>query len=160
MRISSGPSRGASDRAHARGRGEHLFEARRIVYALVLGLAALVGPLSVVAFAHLSGSSDGSVRALGFVALIAADIALVFASRGRLRRRTSTDRNPATRWMLLAVAAVVVTIVAVPWFRGLFQLTATDARWLAAAALVGAAPVFVVAWLVPEMAGRSSHAPA
>ena len=141
-----------------RGRREHLFEARRIAYALVLGLAALVGPLSVVAYAHLSGSSDGSVRALGFVALIAADLALVFASRGRLRRRTSTGRNLATRWMLLAVVAVVVTIVAIPWLRGLFQLAATDARWLAAAALAGAGPVFAVAWLVPEVARRRSHA--
>jgi hypothetical protein len=41
-----------------------------------------------------------------------------------------------------------------------FQLAATDARWLAAAALVGAAPVFAVAWLAPAVARRNADAPA
>jgi len=148
------PAKGVMTRP-PRGRHEHLFEARRIMYALVLGLAALLGPLGVVAFAQLSGSSDGATRTLGFVALIAADLALVFASRGLAGRSAASGRNPATAWMVVAVVCVLVVILGVPWVRALFQLALVDARWMAATAVVGAGPVLAVGWIAARLVSAS-----
>jgi P-type Ca2+ transporter type 2C len=122
-----------------RGRGEHLFEVRRVAFALVLGISALLGPFAVVAWAHLGGSSEGMVRTLGFVALIAADLSLVVAWRG--------THNPAARWMVLAVTAVVTATIAIPALRSLFAFAAVDLRWLAVAVLAGAVPVLALALL-------------
>lgn len=126
-----------------RRRDEHLFEARGVGYAIALGLAALAGPLALVVYAGSDGWSDDELRALGFVALVAADLSLVFALRWGRR----SGRNPAARWMSLGVALVLVLVLVVPWLRDLFQLAWLDAGWLAMAAAIGAAPVLVVGWL-------------
>jgi P-type Ca2+ transporter type 2C len=120
-----------------RGRSEHLFEMRRVAFALVLGLAALVGPLAVVACAHLGGSSEELVRTLGFVALIAADLSLVVAWRG--------THHQAARWMMLAVTVVVTATIAIPVLRTLFGFAAVDIRWLVLGVLAGATPVLGLA---------------
>ena len=141
-----------------RGRRERLFETRRLAYSVALGLAALAGPLAVAAFAYGRGWNDSVVRAVGFVALIAADLALaVVIARGGLRQRSRRDRNPATRWMLLAVTLVLVTILGVPWLRDLFQLATGDVRWLVLAALVGAAPVLALGF--PRRVARPEEHP-
>ena len=129
-------------RRRPRGRGEHLFESRRVMFAIVLGLAALVGPFAIVAFAHLTGSADAIVRTLGFVALIAADLALVVATRARTQRQR--ERNPAILWMVLAVTVLVAITLAVPWARTLFLFAELDLRWIAMAAIVGAVPVLAL----------------
>lgn len=53
-----------------RGRGQHLFDRRSVVFAIVLGVAAVIGPFTIVGLAPLSGAADAEVRTLGFVALI------------------------------------------------------------------------------------------
>jgi Ca2+-transporting ATPase len=133
-------------RRRPRGRGEHLFEARRIAFALVLGAAAFVGPLATVAYLHLAGASEDAVRALGFVALIAGNVALVIATRGALRR--SGAHNPAFPWMVIAVAVTLAVILAVPWMRGLFQMSLPQPHLLVTAVLAGAGPVLAIAALV------------
>jgi Ca2+-transporting ATPase len=134
-----------------RRRAEHLFERRRVAFALLLGVAALVGPLAIVAATHLTGGADSLVRTLGFASLIAADLALVAASRGKATR---SERNPATRWMVAIVGVVVATTLVVPWLRGLFAFAQTDVRWLALAVLAGAVPVLAVG-LIVELTARS-----
>jgi Ca2+-transporting ATPase len=129
-----------------RGRGEHLFETRGVVFAVVLGLGAFLGPFTVVAFAHLSGAGDALVRTLGFAALITADLALVAASRGTPRRGDRAERNPATRWMTATVGGVVALVLVVPWLRRLFAfaVATADVPWLAVAVLAGGLPVLVI----------------
>jgi Ca2+-transporting ATPase len=137
-----------------RGRGEHLFEARRVGYAAVLGLAALAGPLAIVAIAQLGGSAPGVVRALGFATLIAADVALVLAVRGRFHLR---ETNRGVRWMVPAVAGVVATIFAVPFLRRLFGFDAVEWQSLAGAVLVGALPVLGLGWLAASRADARGY---
>jgi P-type Ca2+ transporter type 2C len=121
-----------------RGRAEHLFEPRRVARAAALGLAALAGPLAVVAIAQLGGAAAGTLRALGFAALIAADLALVFAARGQWHLR---DPNRGVRWMVPAVAGVVALTLAVPAARALFGFDLAMPSALLGAVLVGALPV-------------------
>lgn len=146
-----------------RGRADHLFEPRRIGTAIVLGLAALAGPLAVMATAEHVGCAPAMVRTLGFVALIAADLSLVFAVRGR-GRRADAERNPSLRWMVGIVGLLTAATVLVPPLAGLFGF-ASDARgWIAAAAAIGAGGVLLVARLAlhrrhdePVVVGEPAH---
>ncbi|HEU0035611.1 MAG TPA: cation-translocating P-type ATPase [Kofleriaceae bacterium] len=122
-----------------RGRREHLFEARRIVAAVLLGIAALGGPLATLAVTHQLGLAAGASRTLAFTALIAADLALVIAARGRLRNHGA--RNPATPWLFAAVSALVAATVVVPPVRRLFGFAAVAPLWLVVAVLAGVVPV-------------------
>ena len=143
-----------------RGRGEHLFEARRVGFAVVLGLGALVGPFAVVAFAHLRGADDALVRTLGFVALITADLALVAASRGARSRGGRAERNPALRWMTAIVGGVVALVIAVPWLRRLFAFAfaTADVPWLAVAVVAGGLPVLALAVVGSRRVGQPRRA--
>jgi Cation transporting ATPase, C-terminus len=95
------------------------------------------------------------VRTVGFVALIAADLALVFATRGRQHRRPPAERNPAVRWMVLGVFAVLALILVLPWLRNLFAFAAVAPALIVLAAAAGALPV-LIAW---RAAGTGSPVP-
>lgn len=133
-----------------RGRGEHLFRASQVAFAVALGAAALAGPIAVLSYARFAGIADAAMRTLGFISLIGADLALVMASRGRPRRGKAAERNAAVRWMVGAVVAVIAAIVAIPAARSLFSFAAVDVRWLAAAGLAGTAPVIALSFLRPR----------
>ncbi|MGE0395309.1 MAG: cation-translocating P-type ATPase [Kofleriaceae bacterium] len=130
-----------------RGRREHLFEVRRLVWAMVLGLAALAGPLGVLAWSTHAGDAAEVTRMLGFAALIAADVALVMAARGR-----SSRGNPATTWMLVILAALWLVTIAVPPVRALFGFGLATLPVVGAALVAGALPVMLVA-----VASRRGH---
>ncbi len=138
------PARDVMNR-RPRGRADRLFEARRVAFALVLGVGALVGPLVVVAVSHATEHLDAVVRTLGFTALIAADLALVFATRGASMRRTRSEQNPATPWMLVAVGALWLLAVAIEPLRALFSFGAANVLAVAAAILAGVVPVLALA---------------
>ena len=144
-----------------RGHAEHLFEARRVLRALLLGIGAFVGPFVVLAVAHGAGAPGGAVSSLAFAALIAANLALVAASRARPWWRRRAVRNPAARWMVAIVGALVATTFAVPWLRDLFRFATVEPRWLAGAVLAGALPVLALAVVVPagEIRGRAVVVP-
>jgi hypothetical protein len=55
--------------------------------------------------------------------------------------------------MMVAVTAVLATIVAIPWLRGLFLFSAIEVPRMALAALAGAIPVLAVMLL--RSAGES-----
>jgi Ca2+-transporting ATPase len=144
-----------------RGHAEHLFEARRVLRAVLLGIGAFVGPFVVLAVAHGAGAPGGAVSSLAFAALIAANLALVAASRARPWWRRQAERNPAARWMVAIVGALVATTFAVPWLRDLFRFATVEPRWLAGAVLAGALPVLALAVVVPagEIRGRAVVVP-
>jgi Ca2+-transporting ATPase len=137
-----------------RGRAEHLFETRRILRAVLLGVGALAGPLAVLAIAHGEGATGATVRTLAFAALIAANLALVVASRGRPHRRRAAERNPAMPWMVVVVGVLAAAVLVVPGPRELFSFSTVELHWLAAAVLAGALPVLGLSFLSP--AGPSS----
>jgi Ca2+-transporting ATPase len=124
-----------------RRRDDHLFALRRVWRAVLVGVAALAGPLAIAAVTRGAGAPDAVVRAAAFVALIAADLALVAAIRGR-----SGARNPATRWMVAIVGALVLATIAVPPVRDLFRFAALEPGWLVIAVAAGALPVLATRW--------------
>ncbi len=121
-----------------RGRSERLFAARQVAISAVRGLVALAGPGTVAAIAQLRGAPPETVRALGFAALIAADVALVVAAGAR---------NRAVAWITAAILAVMAVIFAVPAVRALFGFGALTLPQLGLAALA-AVPVLATAnWI-------------
>jgi drug/metabolite transporter (DMT)-like permease len=101
----------------------------------------------VLAVAQRSGDPDPVVRALGFAALIAADLALVIATRGRPRHPTST-RNRAAGWMFGIVGALLGAAILIPPLRTLFGFGLPGAESFAAAILAGGLPVLAVGRIV------------
>ncbi len=98
-----------------RGRGEHLFDRRRLTYGLVLGLLGITVPLAVAAGAQFMGAAETTMRMLSFTALVAVALGLVIATRLPAR-----ERNPGIRWMLPIVGALWLVTVTVPPIRALF----------------------------------------
>lgn len=135
------PAAGVMDRA-PRGWQEHLFGVHRVVYAVAIGAAALVGPLTAVAVAQLAGAAPAIVRTVGFVALIAADVALVLGVLGRLRLR---ELNPGIRWMVPAVAGLLALALVIPFLRELFGFVLVGPGLLAGAVIAGVVPIALVA---------------
>lgn len=133
-----------------RGRSEHLFAARRVVFAVGLGTAALIGPVAAILYGSAAGLSDAAIRTLAFMALIAADLALVIAARGGSRRQRCTERNAGLRWMVVAVCTTVAAIIGVPWLRSLFGFAPIHGVWLVMAVLAGALPVVAVSLVQPR----------
>jgi Ca2+-transporting ATPase len=141
-----------------RRQSDHLFDRRRLSVAVILGLAAVAGPLALVAFTTAGAATDATVRALAFVAVVAAQLALVWASRDRVRLHGRAPRNPATRYLVPIVTALTSIALLVPWLRGLLGFALLDARVLVVAAACGVVPVVLVgalATLRPHTEGGS-----
>jgi Ca2+-transporting ATPase len=143
------PARDVMER-NPRGRRERLFEARRIVFGLLLGLVALAGPLVVIAWMNMAGEGAAHTRTLGFVALIAADLALVIATRGVFLG----GNNPATPWMLGIVVALLGAALGIAPVRALFGFAIADAGMIAVALAAGAVPVLAVGFAASRIARR------
>ena len=140
-----------------RGRAEHLFDTRRVAFAIALGVASLLGPLGLVAVLHLGGLESALVRTAGFIALIAADLLLVMVTVSGGQWRDAT-RNRALRWMVPVVAGVLAMTIAVPPLRGLFGFAPIAMQWIALAVLAGIVPVATAALANPAGRTRPSAA--
>ena len=123
-----------------RGRNEHLFGSRRVVGAVVMGIVALAGPLATVAYAQATAMADGETRALAFIALLAADLALVIATLGHFQLR---ERNIGVRWLVPIVMGVAVAILGIPGLRTLFAFAPVALVDVALGIAAGAVPVLV-----------------
>jgi P-type Ca2+ transporter type 2C len=124
--------------------GTPLLGARRMTMSLVQGALALGAALGVVAWGHAVHLAAGSVRALGFVALIAGNLAILAASRaGDAPFWRSRARNRAALALGAAAATLAAIALAVPALRALFGFAPAGAGALATAALAGAAPVLL-----------------
>jgi Ca2+-transporting ATPase len=109
---------------------------------LLLGAAALAAVLLGYGWA-LANFSPGQARAFGFCALVAADIALIFASRSPTRTIVQVVRTPNhTAWLFVAatVAALLATVyLPVAAARFYFDALAPEQLLLAAGLGLGAA---------------------
>ena len=127
-----------------RGRSEHLFEARRVGRAVALGVAALFGPLAVVAYCVEAGSPAETLRTLWLRCARRRATRAGARLRGLASPSHANQRNPATAWLPLAVGAVLLMTIVIPPLRRLFHFALVDWPTFGLAAAIGAAPVFVL----------------
>ncbi|APV52079.1 hypothetical protein BWI17_21860 [Betaproteobacteria bacterium GR16-43] len=125
---------------------QRLFGLRTVALGLALGASVFAAIAAVYGVALAGGVPEGESRALAFAALVAGDIALVFANRsdhlGFVER--FTRRNPALWWMVGLTGAALLLSIHVPPVAEVFRFAPPSPGALAAALAAGFASVL---WL-------------
>ena len=123
-----------------------LFDARMLGLSLLVGATLLAAVFALYAWAIGSGRADGEVRAMTFAAIVAGNLALIFANRSYQRNVLEMLRTPnAMLWGIVAatLGALAIAVYAPP-VAALFRFAALSAGDLAIALGAGVAGV---AWL-------------
>ena len=122
---------------------ERLFTPRSIAIGVLLGLSVLVAVAIVLGWAHESGRADDEARALAFTALVAGNVALIFANRSHRLTilEMFTHENRALWWIVAGTAAALGAALFVPSIAALFRFAQPALADLALAAAIGAASV-------------------
>ena len=125
--------------------GARLFDARMLAGSLLLGAALLAAVAVLYAWALHASRSEAEARALGFVALVFGNLALIFAylSPRRPIVRALADPNAALWWIVGGAIAALLAGIYLPALAGLFRFAPLSPGDFALAAGVG---VLGVAW--------------
>jgi len=135
-----------------------LFDAPTIISCLIQGGAVLIAVALLYAWLQHTGVPAEAARTMGFVALVAGNIGLIFAHRAADARLTSLfgGENPALWWVVGgALIALIVTVYWAPLQR-LFGFASIAAQAFGTCFAVGVAGVIVFsvvhAWMPRERA--------
>jgi len=122
---------------------EPLFNLRMLAISLLLGATALVAVCLAYWWALASGRTEGEARAIGFAAIVFANLALIQANRSsdRLLHQTLRRRNPALWWVVGGALVALALAIYVPPVADIFRFEPLAAFDLLAAAAAGAAGV-------------------
>jgi Ca2+-transporting ATPase len=103
---------------------EPLLSATLIGWSLLQGALALAASAAVFLFAVREGMPDSEVRSLAFVALVAANLGLIFANRSFSASLLTavTRRNPVLWGSLIVTGLLLGAIITWPPLRDLFRL--------------------------------------
>jgi Ca2+-transporting ATPase len=98
--------------------------------------------------------NEDAVRALVFVAMVAGNIALIFANRtlGTFGGSIMGRRNPALWWMVLGASTGLTVVLSVPVLRELFHFSGDTAHILGVGVLA-ASSVLLLSAMVKRMTG-------
>jgi P-type Ca2+ transporter type 2C len=134
------PLEAGAMRAPPRRADQRLFDRAVLARGLWQGaglLALLLALLALVRFVAAGDPQrDELVRAVGFVALVLSNLALIFSNR-RWARGNGRDRADAARplrWIALATAAVLALVLYQPALSRLFGVVTPPPAWVLAAA--------------------------
>ena len=115
-----------------RGPRSRLLSGTLVAWSLMQGCAALVVVCVLLASASAAGLPDATARTVAFLALIAVNVALIFANRTfAASLGVALGRpNRVLWWGIAAVLVAIGALVAWPAARGYFNLGAPSAPWL------------------------------
>jgi Ca2+-transporting ATPase len=150
------PSEGNAMRRPPRDPNEPLFSMATIVTCLLQGGAVFVVVAALYAWSQHQGIDAAAARAMAFIALVAGNLGVIFASRSSLSTLAASlrVRNAPLWWVVIAaVAALVVTVYWSPLQRlfGFAAIPASTAGWCVAA---GVSSVFLFEALKALIAWR------
>jgi Ca2+-transporting ATPase len=122
-----------------------LFNLHMLGVSLALGATMLGAVLAVYAWALASGMPEGETRAMGFAAIVVANVALLFVTRSRSRSVVQTLRepNPALWWITAGALGALLASIYIAPVAAVFRFAPISAAELAAAAAAG---VLGVSW--------------
>jgi Ca2+-transporting ATPase len=128
-----------------------LFSARLIASSLVQGGVVLIVVAGIFMFASARAMPDAEVRALAFVSLVLAIVALIFVNRsfGSSLREAFRRPNSSLSWVLGGVGLILTLSLTWPSARDLFAFGPLDIGSLLLAACAGLS-VLVVLELVKQ----------
>jgi Ca2+-transporting ATPase len=102
---------------------ERFFGMRKIFMSCMQGVGILVFVMGIYLFSHFTGHSDGQIRAMSFMTLMVANIAVIMSNRSWTRNifEILTIRNKAAGWVVGGAILFMTLIMYVPFFLQLFQ---------------------------------------
>ncbi|HUZ18334.1 MAG TPA: cation-translocating P-type ATPase, partial [Spirochaetia bacterium] len=103
--------------------GEPLFSLKTLTSSVGQGLTALAAVAGIYAIARGLGYSGPSARAVGYIALIIANLGLILSNRSWSLPFVKSMRRPnaALRWVLGGAVAFLALVLSVPFLRDLFH---------------------------------------
>jgi len=106
-----------------RNADEPFFGFRKIALSCTQGISILICTLFVFLIGMMLGYSDGAVRAMSFVTLIASNIAIIFSNRSWSENIFKILRTPnkTVKWVVGGAVFFLVLVLNIPFLRGLFQ---------------------------------------
>ncbi len=119
---------------------ERLFNMRTVSISLLQGLIVLGVILGIVKLSGTIGHPDENAqRVFAFMALVAANLALILTNRSWNRTVLSMFRQPnrALWWVLVGVTVAMSLIFSVPFMRELFHFSTVDFADIALCVLAG-----------------------
>jgi Ca2+-transporting ATPase len=123
-----------------------LFDAHLLASSLLLGATLLAAVFALYAWAVASGRGEGEARALGFAAIVAGNLTLIFVNRSRRRTALEMLRRPnrALWWIVAGSLAALAAAIYLPPVAHLFRFAPPPAPEIALALAAGFAGV---AWI-------------
>jgi Ca2+-transporting ATPase len=128
---------------------QRLFDLRMLAASLALGAAMLAGVAAAWLWATHAGRDEGTVRAIGFAAIVVGNLALLHSMRSR--RRTALEvlgePNRALWWIGTGALGALAAALYLPPVAALFRFAPPGPADLAVAAAAGLAGVALAeAW--------------
>ena len=102
---------------------EKFFGFKKIFISCMQGVGILAFVMGIYLFSHYTGHSEGQVRAMSFITLIVANIAVIMSNRSWTRSifEVITVRNKAAGWVIGGAVLFMILIMNIPFFLQLFQ---------------------------------------
>jgi Ca2+-transporting ATPase len=145
-------------RTPPRGAGTSMLERETVLWGLVQGLIVLAGCLALYGWALSAEGGEARARSLAFAALLVANVGLIVSNRSARRSLLAlvATANPAARWVVVGVGALVGILYASDSLLGWFRMARLDAAdWLTA---IGGALVMLLAIEACKLLWRSVRA--
>ena len=123
--------------------GEPLFSPQMLGVSLVLGASVLAAVFLAYWWAVERGLQAGEVQSFGFAAIVFGNLAMIHATRSRVRVVFETLRspNPALWWITGATLAALSASIYVPPVADIFRFAPLSPGYVLAAAIAGIAGV-------------------
>jgi Ca2+-transporting ATPase len=123
--------------------GEPLFSPQMLGVSLVLGASVLAAVFLAYWWAVEQGLPAGEVQSFGFAAIVFGNLAMIHATRSRVRVLFDTLRspNPALWWMTGGTLAALAASIYVPPVADIFRFAPLSPGYMLAAAIAGIAGV-------------------
>jgi Ca2+-transporting ATPase len=104
---------------------ERFFGFKKIFISCMQGVGILVFVMGIYLFSHYTGHSEGQVRAMSFMTLIVANIAVIMSNRSWTRNifEVIIIRNKAAGWVIGGAILFMVLVMNIPFFLQLFQFS-------------------------------------
>ncbi len=135
-----------------------LFSRSTVTLGLLQGLGVLVAVLIAFVFAMSWGLAPQDARAIAFTALVAGNLALIWANRSALRTAFEEGRvpNPALWLVTLGTIATLLAVLYVPGIRTVFEFSVLRPMDLLLSFAIGSVSItwFEVLKLVGRRRGR------
>jgi Ca2+-transporting ATPase len=102
---------------------ERFFGFKKIFLSCMQGVGILVFVMGIYLFSYYTLHTEGQVRAMSFLTLIVANIAVIMSNRSWTRSifELMTIRNKAAGWVIGGAITFMILILNVPFFLKLFQ---------------------------------------